>query len=120
MSTTNFISLQQAIEMTTTYRDNREKVLAPEYQGKNILPICETFDRDAFDKVLSQGGCVKMRIYLGMDDNKQIKAIIVGVDGQDRDMLPPASAAAETDNGSIIDNGTRCPYLCPPPSALNS
>jgi len=129
---TQFITLAEAIQMTTKYRENREAILDPRYRDQNILPICESFDRDVFDKVLAQEGCAGLRTYLGMDDSLLVKVIVVGVDANGRDMLPAtsnnnaarAASTSTTDPGSgneglIIENGIRCPTNCPPSSDLN-
>lgn len=120
LSMNHFISLAKAANMTTLYRYQKEEILQPEYQGENILPICESFDRNEFDIVLAQEGCAGLRIYYGMSDDFKIHAIIVGVNDKNEDMLPPTgtTSASETDD-EIIENGNRCPDLCPPASPLN-
>jgi hypothetical protein len=107
-----FITLEQAQSMIKKYKDEKENILDSAYRSKDILPNCETFDRVVFDKVLAQDNCVKLRVYFSMDENFLVKAIVVGVDPQDNDILPE-------ENG-IIENGWRCPDMCPPPgSSLN-
>lgn len=113
----NTISLEQAVAMTTLFRSQKENILQPVHQGKNILPRCESFDRAAFDKVLSQPGCTGIRIYFGMTKDLQVRTILVGVNSKNEDMLPMSSTA--DDDGIIIEEGGVCPPLCPPPSALN-
>ena len=108
-----FISLQTAVTMTTRFRQERENILNSSYQNQNILPLCETFDRDVLDSVLGQEGCVGLRIYYGMMEGDQVHAIIVGVDENNEDMLPGVQEF------NIIEEGKRCPDDCPPPSALN-
>ena len=110
-----FISLQDAAAMTATYRQDRETILADAYKNQNILAKCETFDRDVFDSVLAQSGCVGIRVYYGMDGNSRVHAIIVGVNSSDEDIIFP-----NTDNSLIIEQGVRCPVDCPPASDLNS
>jgi hypothetical protein len=115
-----FISLSTAIEMTTLYRNQKEGILKPGYQGQNILPISESFDRNAFDSLLAQSGCEGLRIYYGMSEDFKIHAIIVGVNASGEDMLPDTKWASDTEAGDeIIENGNRCPDLCPPASPLN-
>lgn len=114
-----FISLQQAIDMTTLYRKEKENILSPEYKNKNILCRSETFNRDVFDSVLAQEGCRGLRIYYGMDESLQVHAIVVGVNEKNEDMLPAAALATEDDNPGIIENGARCPEECPEESPLN-
>lgn len=108
-----FISLQDAIDMTKTYRENRESILNSNYQNQNLLAISETFDREVFDSVLGQDGCRSLRIYLGMSSQLQVHAIIVGVDGDNNDQLPGAG------DFKIIETGIRCPPDCVQASVLN-
>jgi hypothetical protein len=111
------ISLAAAIEMTASFRDNRNSILQENYQDQNILPLCETFSKSAIEDVLSQDGCEGFRIYYGMDENLKIHAILVGVNDENEDILP--SEIEETD-GVILEDGQRCPPSCPPASPLNS
>ena len=119
----HFIPLDQAVAMTTSYRNNRENVLSPGYKGKDILPLSETFNRAAFDTLLATPGCEGLRIYYGMDQDLQQHAIIVAVDANNQDLLP-SSATGDTSAGSgddvIVEEGQRCPPICPDPSPLNS
>ena len=115
----HFISLTTAETMTGRYRQNREAILKTEYQQQNILPLSETFDRAAFDTLLAKTGCTGLRIYYGMNADYQIHAIIVAVNENNEDILPSSSMTA-TEEEDIVDNGNRCPELCPPQSPLNS
>jgi hypothetical protein len=119
-----FISLPIAIDMTSLYRSQRENILKTEYQNQNILPLSEAFDRTVFDAVLAESGCEGLRIYYGMSEDLKIHAIIVGTDVNGDDILPSSGAAAandpEDDDGYIIENGNRCPPICPGDSPLNS
>jgi hypothetical protein len=117
-----FINLQQAIDMTTLYRAEKENILALAYKGNKILATCETFDRAGVDDVLAQTDCVKLRIYYGMDESLKVHAIIVGVNSADEDILPSSVALASVTNGGstgILENAQRCPDDCPPSSSLN-
>ena len=114
----HFISLQKAVEMTTRYRAEKENVLAPAYKGQNLIAKCETFDRDAFDTLLSNPGCVSIRVYYGMDDNLKVHAIVVGVNAKNEDILPGTQNALDS-GGEIVEESRRCPDDCPPPSPLN-
>ena len=114
------ISLQQAVEMTTRYRQEKENILITTYRNQNILCICETFGRDDIDKILAQTDCQSLRIYYGMDSDLKIHAIIVGVNSSNEDILPETSLSwmSGYDTG-IVDDGQRCPPHCPPNSELN-
>ena len=124
------IPLSQFKEMIARYRAECEAILKPEFQGKEILPYSELFQRAAFEKLLAQQGCVAVRAYLGMDKELKVKLIFVGVDDQNKDILPSgaeaqkakavgtslAAATADEDEGVIIEEGQRCPPHCPPPN----
>ncbi|MCW3074978.1 MAG: hypothetical protein JWP69_2047 [Flaviaesturariibacter sp.] len=110
------ITLDKAIAMTTHYRRLRDGILSDPYKGKNILPLSETFDRSAVDRILAQEHCVSFRIYYGMDDENLMHAILVGVDKEGRDILPKEAAGEE---GEIAEEAKRCPNDCPPESPLN-
>lgn len=130
------IPLDKAKKMTKFFRDHRGQNNIPGQLG-TIVPISETFDRAGFDALLAQPGCVGVRIYYGMDDTLGLHAIIVGVDAQNRDILPAATTSSTTttlttatttesdltseeETGIILDDGFRCPPSCPPPSDLNT
>ncbi len=113
------ISLATAIDMTTLYRANREAILATTYQGMDILPLSETFNRDSIDALLSFTGCAGIRIYYGMDENKQVHVLLVGVNISNEDLLPAVNETEE-DEPEIIERGQRCPPACPPDSPLNT
>lgn len=118
----HFITLQEAIEMTTLYRAEHEQILKPEYQQQNILARSETFEKAAFETLLTKNGCAGLRIYYGMDDALKIHAIIVAIDVNGNDILPVTeSMALTTEEGEdIVERGIRCPDLCPAESPLNS
>ena len=105
------ISLQTAIDMTTLYRANRPAQ----------FPLCETFEKEAVHKLLATEGCVSLRIYYGMKENKNVDALLVAVNSSGEDILPAATNSIEATNGPIIlEDGLRCPDDCPPKSPLNS
>jgi len=113
----HFISLATAQAMTARFRAEKENILAPAYRGQNILSICETFNREPFDSVLAEEGCVGLRIYFGMEEDLKVKVIIVGVDADNKDILPSQSARRTTDDPDtgIIELGRPCPDFCPNP-----
>ena len=120
--TNHFISLQQAIDLTTRYRNEKEGLLKPENQGKGILPICESFEKSAIESLLAESDCVALRVYFGMDVARLIRLVVVGVNSNDEDILPDgqsASISTTSDDGQIVEDGIRCPTICPPPSPLN-
>ena len=125
----HFISLDKAKKMTALYRKEKDNVVTKEHQEKKTLPLCETFDAEPFRIVLNKPGCVGIRIYYSMDDEKKIHLIIVGVNDKDEDILPDAQSTTNvlsdattntTTDQTIIEDGIVCPPVCPPASPLNS
>jgi len=115
------ISLDDAKKMTKKFREDKDKIVKDEYKGKNLLCICESFDRAAFDQLLQREDCKGIRIYYGMkQDDHQVHAIIVGFDAEGKDILPTANIAMDSTNPIIVENGGKCPDDCPPPSDLNT
>ena len=118
----NFITLANASQMTTTFRQNREAILASNYQNQDILPICETFEKSHIEAILAQTGCVGMRMYPGMGTDLKMHAIFVGVNENDEDMIqvPNQTLTEDDDDGILVQGGVRCPEICPPESDLNN
>ena len=115
-----FISLQDAVTMTTRYRNNRNSILQTNYQNQDILCICETFDRSVIDSLLAHPNCASIRIYYGMDENLKVHAIIVAADATGNDILVASNSNLnEEEEDPIAENGVRCPEICPPASDLN-
>lgn len=122
MSTKHSIPLKDAAAMTKKFREDKEKVMAPEFKNKHLLPKCETFERAAFDQLLAQEGCAAIRIYYGMDQEHKVHAIIVGVDASNNDMVRTSTSTMVMDSTDdiILENGDRCPDVCPTDSPLNT
>lgn len=117
----HFITLSKAIELTTRFRSKKDQILKIEYQSQGILFTSETFSREAIESLLNQPGCVSVRHYLGMDADLKIRLVIVGADSDGNDILPSAqnNNLLETE-GDIVEDGQRCPDICPPDGPLNS
>ena len=115
-----FISLQQAIDMTTRYRNNMTAVIDPLYAGRDILCISDTFNKAAVATLVNKAECTAIRLYYGMDENLQVRPILVAVNSNNEDILP-VSSTLENDvvGDDIVDDSVKCPPVCPPPSALN-
>jgi len=113
----HYITLQTAVDMTALYRTNREAMLDPVYQNKDVLPLNETFNRAAIEALLDLPGCAGIRIYGGQDDSDRVHSILVAVNAENEDIL--GSASKDTEDPVIVEVGQRCPPTCPPESPLN-
>lgn len=117
----HLISVTDATSLISTFGSEKESMLATNFQDNGTLPVCETFDRAAFDIILGDTDCTGVRIYLGMDTNSKVRLVVVGVNSSDEDIMIPAEHSLNpNDFDCVVEDGTRCPTTCPPPSALNS
>jgi hypothetical protein len=100
------ISLETAVDFTKRFRAELADLLQPEYAG--ALPYSETFPAEVYEKLLSTPGCVSVRTYLGLDEKKNVRLIVVAVDRNNEAILPtlPGSPA------EIFEVAQRCPPLC--------
>jgi len=117
--TTQTIPVAEAAAMTALLRAEQNNILVPTRRDEGIIPICETFDRSAFEAILAIPDCVKVRIYTAMDQDLKIIFVITGVNSKDQDIfINDTSTPVETE--FVVETGVRCPVDCPPPSPLNS
>lgn len=108
---THEITLAQAVDMTSRYRDNRP----------NDYPLSESFELASIKRLFETVGAAKLRIYYGMKSDGKMNAILVVADNEGNDILPnkvDELAISEIDP-VIIQDGYRCPPSCPPGSPLN-
>lgn len=106
------ITLSEAIDLTTRFRATRP----------SDFFICETFEGDAVRQLLDEPGCAFLRIYLGRKSDGSVVAVLVEADNEERDILPSGNGNAESagpNEGTMLEDGFRCPQFCPPPSPLN-
>ena len=94
------ISLSVASAMTKNYRDNA---------GVNPT-LAHYIGRDLIEEILAQEGCVGIRIYYALNSNGSKELVLVGVDGDENDIV----------NGVIADKFIHCPTYCGNTNALNS
>lgn len=112
MSKNHEISLPVAIDMTTRYQASRP-------EG---FPISEAFEGAAIQKLLNTTNAFYLRVYYGMKEDGSLHAILVAADVSGNDLLPliteSSSEEEEGEEPVIIEDGIRCPPLCPSGSPL--
>ena len=83
---THLIRIDSAQSMVERYKLYQDSIIAGRFAGRqDILMNCEVFNRSAFDDILALYSCVGVRMYYGMQVNKKVIQIAVGVkpDGGD-------------------------------------
>lgn len=111
----HFINRGKAEEMILRYKDMKDKVLATTYLNREILASSESFDRAAISGLMAQTNCSKLRIHFGMDTDLKIHAIMVAVDDSGNEIIPDDPDAITE---QIVENGSRCPTVCPTGTSL--
>ena len=94
------ISLEDAATLTAAYRSTIST-------GDTIG---EYFGGTAIQTILSQDGCVGIRIYYGIDSTGVKTLVICGVTSTGDDLY----------SGSLAEHGLKCPPDCSSKNALNS
>ena len=116
----HFISLNRAIDMISFYRQSKEAILNPSYQNQNVLCNSETFVLADVQALLNQTGCSGLRIYYGMNPDYTVHAILVAVDETGKDIVNNTNKLNSTDDDPLIlEEGKRCPPVCPDDSVFN-
>ena len=99
------ISLQQAVYLTTRYRDN--------YPSDFF--ICETYELDAIQGLLAVTGCAYLRIYLGRKSDNSVVTVLSAANAANEDILPSdigdaVAVAGPAEGGAVLlEDGYRCP-----------
>ena len=94
-----FISLSEAADMTTAWRN-----------GNNGTTKAVFYGKDKLNDILAQEGCVGIRMYFAENSDGEKTLVLVGVESNQNDM----------DEGKILDRGPLCPSICSANNALNS
>jgi hypothetical protein len=94
------ISLEDAKKLTANYRD---------WAGEDAI-IATSFGKTALNKILSQSGCIGIRMYYGRTDNDDPAMVLVGIAQNGNDLI----------GGELAELGADCPPFCASPNALNS
>jgi hypothetical protein len=116
----HFISLGEAKKMIDRYQIAVRNRTAAAIYNEGVWVNAETYSGDAIQKILSQPGCCKFRIYNGIGDDKMQHLIIVGTNPAGEDILYRSSLAigtASTNAGDdppplIVNTGMPCPVVC--------
>lgn len=86
-----FISLEDAVEWTTNYRNANPGKVKGHFYGKNKLM-----------EMLNQSDAMGIRIYRAIDDAGAEVLVLVAADAEEGDL----------DNGLILERGEPCPPIC--------
>lgn len=92
------ITLQTGADLTAKYRRENPSETKGHFFGKDIL-----------NELLTQSGCMGIRMYYGIGASGQKELVLVGADADENDMLE-----------LVADLSLPCPGLCGNSNVLNS
>lgn len=98
------------------------------------LPVCEMFNKDAIAALLNKEGATGIRIYLGLNEKREVCFVIVPTTNEGKDIrgklvadnnlwipgvskamaVPPPNQLEEA-----LERGIRCPHMCDLTSPLS-
>jgi len=96
------ISLATARQWTFNYRMNHPDETLAHMFGSEII-----------QQILSQTGCIGIRIYYATNDAGEKQLLLVGVDVNGDDLLPAEGARTDGEGTLIADASFPCPSTCP-------
>src|SRR5690606_37125443 len=99
-SEASVVTLEEASDWTANFR-------ATVQPGEIIGHF---FGKDVLQRILSQDGCMGIRIYYGKEENGTNNLVLVGADASENDMT----------NGVIAERSVCCPPRCGKANPLNS
>ena len=127
----NILPIKDAIRYTADFRNTRDTFYkrVPDLERMLNLAKAESFNRDAIAVLLNQKDssgayAAGIRMYLGRDQQGQVRYILVPYDSKGNDIINKLitdkavsipgipSAYAQSGDGQTIENGQRCPTIC--------
>ncbi len=133
----HIVSMKTAADYTKAFHA-AEKELKAQLKDSTFLnrqfnlPKCEMFNRDAIAALLNKEGSKGVRIYLGLNEKKEVCFVLVPVTDKGTDLrgklvadksfrIPGISSAmAQLTDEEAIERGQRCPYVCDLTSPLTT
>lgn len=95
------IPLGIAKKWTKNYREANEGKTKAIFYGKERIQA-----------LLDEPNAMGIRIYFGLDDNKDPQLVLVSATKEGNNILP--NEEEKDGGGTILDDGERCPPDCPP------
>jgi hypothetical protein len=87
----HFITNEKAMQLINTFRQNKEGIIGGRFSGTGkLLFDHETFNVRDIASLLKTKGCIGLRINLGMDENKQVRLVLVAVDANGKEIVTEA------------------------------
>jgi hypothetical protein len=93
-----YYSPEEAGELTRRYRKAKINTVEGGFMG-----------REKLQAILDQTGCMGIRVYFGMDEDKTMSMVFVGADADENDLLK-----------NITQHVLKCPPRCSEKNVLNS
>lgn len=101
------IAYEKAAGMVETFRNYVES-LTPKTgsDARPTVPSFLTFHRNTIQEILDKPGCVGLRMYPAINENKSFTMVLVGVDGEGENLVvkptAPDATAAKTASAQSV------------------
>lgn len=135
----HIISMKEARDYTHAFDSAKDELQAQLKDSSYLstrfkLPVCEMFNKDAIGALLNKKGADGIRVYLGLNREREVVFVLVPVNAQGKDLhrgklvaqnnfwvpgISTAYADASVDD-EAIERGHRCPYTCDVESPLTT
>ncbi|MBL7762877.1 MAG: hypothetical protein JNL23_05570 [Chitinophagaceae bacterium] len=84
----HFIKNERALQLISNFKSNKEALLNGKYNGNSkVLFDHETFNLRDISQLLKTKGCIGLRVNLGMDENNQVRLVLIGVDKDGKELV---------------------------------
>lgn len=125
------IPMTEAAAYTRAFADAKNRLTAQlkdtSYLTREFnLPVCELFNKDAIATLLNKEGATGIRIYLGLNEKREVCFVIVPTSQEGKDIrgklvadngfsIPGISKAVALPPDQLeeaLERGIRCPHMC--------
>jgi hypothetical protein len=110
----HFIANQRATQLITTFRTNKDALISGRYNGNSkVLFDHETFNLRDITTLLKVKGCIGLRVNMGMDENNQVRLVLIGVDKDGKELVEylPGESGRQGAGGADIPFPAGSSYL---------
>ena len=84
----HFIANDKALKLISAFKENKEGIISGRFGSTNkLLFDHETFNVRDIATLLKTKGCIGLRVNLGMDENNQVRLVMVAVDASGKEII---------------------------------
>lgn len=113
----HFIKNERALQLISNFKSNKEAILNGRYSNNaKVLFDHETFNLRDISELLKTKGCIGLRINMGMDENNQVRLVLIGVDKDGREIVADGGIGSTNDPDRASRTGVGGAGIAAPPA----